>query len=213
MKLKEKIILKAVELFNEGGVAHVSPNQIAKALGISSGNLTYHYKKKEILIQAIYEKMDEDSLDYLDLKGYITLDDFRKSLLKFQEFQKKYSFFFHDMVFITRNYPEVGKLYEATTFRRFQQGRQLFDYYIATGRMKPETDGFNYDYAIHAIWMVGAFWTTQEMIMTSSSPIQKPTDMVEMSWYMLLPYLTEKGKEEYLQINEYLQTMTELSND
>ena len=71
--------------------------------------------------------------------------------------------------------------------------------------MKPETDGVNYDYAIHAIWMVGAFWTTQEMIMTSSSPIQRPDNMVEMSWYMLLPYLTEKGREEYLQINEYLQ--------
>ena len=29
-------------------------------------------------------------------------------------------------------------------------------------------------------------------------------DRVEMTWYMILPYLTEKGKEEYEQINEFL---------
>lgn len=205
MKLKEKIILKAISLFNEGGVANVSPNQIAAALGISSGNLTYHYKTKAILVKTIYERMHVDSQDYLEIEGYLTLDDFRKVMTKFQQFQEQYRFFFHDMVFITRNYPEVGKLYEASNVLRFQQGRQLFDYYIETGRMIAETDGINYDYLIHAIWMINAFWTAKEKIMTAPNPLKKPANMVEMSWYMILPYLTEKGKEEYTQINEFLQ--------
>lgn len=205
MKLKEKIILKAVALFNERGVANVSPNQIAAALEISSGNLTYHYKTKAILIKAIYERMHNDSQDYIEIEGYLTLDDFRKSMAKFQQFQQKYSFFFHDMVFIIRNYPIVGKLYETSSLLRFQQGRQLFDYYIATGRMLAETNGINYDYLIHSVWMVGAFWTTQEKIINTSNHLHKPSNMVEMTWYMILPYLTEKGREEYFQINEFLE--------
>jgi Transcriptional regulator len=205
MKLKERIILKAIELFTKGSVANVSPNQIATALNISTGNLTYHYKTKASLIRAIYEKMHADSQDYLEIEGYLTLDDFRKSMIKFQKFQEKYSFFFHDMVFIIRNYPEVGKLYETSNLMRFRQARQLFDYYIATDRMLRETDGINYDYLIHNIWMVGAFWTTQEKIITTPNHLKKPSNMVEMTWYMILPYLTEKGRAEYFQINEYLK--------
>lgn len=203
MKLKEKILLKAVELFNEKGIANVSPNQIAKNLDISSGNLTYHYKTKEILVQTIYERMHNEALDYLDLQGYLTLDDFRKSMKLFQQFQQKYSFFLHDMVFITRNYPEVASMFEASNLKRLEQGRKLFDYYIATGRVIPENKGINYDFFILNIWMVGAFWTTQETILNTTNTITKPTNMVEMTWHMLLPYLTEKGREEYFQISEF----------
>jgi len=204
MKLKEKILIQAVQLFNERGVANVSPNQIAAVLAISTGNLTYHYNTKATLIRAIYERMDQDSRDYLNFDGYLTLDDFRKSMRKFQQFQVKYSFFLEDMVFITRNYPEVAALYEASNLMRFRQGRQLFDYYITTGRFIPETNGINYDYLVHNIWMVAAFWTAQEKILTSPYPPDKSLDMLEMTWYMLLPYLTKKGREEYFQITEFM---------
>ncbi|HAS42202.1 MAG TPA: TetR family transcriptional regulator [Microscillaceae bacterium] len=205
MKLKEKILLKAVALFNERGIANVSPNQIATALKISPGNLTYHYKTKAILMQTIYERMHQETLDYLDFDGYITLDDFRQSMLKFQEFQQKYSFFLDDMIFITRNYPKVAKMYEAANLKRLQQGRKLFDYFIATDRLLPETNGVNYDFLVLNVWMVGAFWTTQDKILTVPSPMTKPANMVEMTWHLLLPYLTEKGREEYFQISEFFK--------
>ena len=62
---------------------------------------------------------------------------------------------------------------------------------------------------IHNVWMVAAFWkptrALQSKIFTSSELFDKPMDMVEMTWYMILPYLTEKGKEEYEQINAFLE--------
>ena len=212
MKLKERIIQKAIELFNQNGVSNVSPNQIAASLEISTGNLTYHFKTKAVLVKAIYERMHLDSEDYLDVEGYLTLDDFRKVIGKFQSFQAEYSFFFHDMVFVTRNYPEVGKLYEASNLNRFKKARKLFDYYIATDRFLPEENGINYDYLIHNIWMVGAFWSSQEKIMTSPNQLNKPDDMVEMSWYIILPYLTKKGREEYDQVNTHLKLFNQNKN-
>ncbi|MEM6342651.1 MAG: TetR/AcrR family transcriptional regulator [Bacteroidota bacterium] len=44
MKLKEEMLNKAVDLFNKRGTSSISPNQIAAALNISTGNLTYHFK-------------------------------------------------------------------------------------------------------------------------------------------------------------------------
>ncbi len=204
MKLKEKILIKAVELFNERGISSTSPNQIATALNISSGNLTYHFKTKAILIKEVYEKMHADSQDFIKLEGYLTLDDFRKIMRTFRDFMHKHNFFFQDLFFILYNYPEVGRLYEATNLMRLKQGRALFEHYVATGRMLPEKEGINYDYLTHNVWMVGAFWNLQSKIFTPGDLFEKPMDLVDMTWYMILPYLTKKGREEYEQINEFL---------
>ncbi len=205
MKLKDKILVKAVELFNERGVSSTSPNQIAAALDISVGNLTYHFKTKAILVKEVYETMDAESKDIIKLTGYLTLYDFRKIMGSFRDFMGKHNFFFQDLFFILHHYPEVGKLYEETNLRRLKQGRSLFEYYIETGRMIPESEGMNYDFLTHNVWMVAAFWNLQSKIFTSGVLFEKPMDMVDMTWYMILPYLTEKGKEEYDQINDFLK--------
>lgn len=203
MKLKEKILIKAVELFNEQGISSTSPNNIAAALDISLGNLTYHYKTKASLVEAVYERMYADSQDFIQLKGYLTLDDFRKIMGRFRDFMVEYRFFFQDLFFILQNYPEVEKLYEESNLMRLQQGRSLFEYYIETGRMIPESEGINYDFLAHNVWMVGAFWNFQSKIFKPDVLFKQPMDLVEMTWYMILPYLTKKGKEEYNQINDY----------
>ena len=43
MKTKDKIIAKAIDLFNIHGTKAISTNHIAKELGISPGNLYYHF--------------------------------------------------------------------------------------------------------------------------------------------------------------------------
>ncbi len=205
MKLKERILHTAVGLFHEKGISTTSPNQIAAALDISVGNLTYHFKTKAELVQEVYERMNADTEDFIKVDGYLTLDDFRKMMAKFRDFMAKNGFFFYDLVAILRTYPGVKKIYEETNVSRLKQGRKLFDYYIATGRMIPENEGINYNHLTHNVWMVGAFWNTQSRIFSSGSLFDQPMDLVDMTWYMILPYLTEKGKAEYDQINEFLQ--------
>lgn len=205
MNSRERILNKAVELFNDKGISSTSPNQIAAALGISTGNLTYHYKTKAILVKEVYEKMHTDSQNFISLEGYLTLGDFRKIMSSFRDFMKKYSFFFQDLFYILQNYPAVGRLYKESNLMRLKRGKLLFKHYVETGRMIPETDGVNYDYLTHNVWMVGAFWNLQTNIFSSGEVFKEPMGLVDMTWYMLLPYLTEKGKEEYDQINAFLE--------
>ena len=204
MKLKEKILVKAIELFNEKGISSTSPNQIAAALGISTGNLTYHFKTKAALVGAVYQKMHEESKEFVAFAGYLPLSQFRVILGDFRDFMENHPFFFQDVFFILHNYPEVSKLYEESNLLRIRKGRELFQHYVETGRMIPEGEDINYDYLIHNVWMVGAFWNLQRKIFTTSPVFDKSMDIVEMTWHMILPYLTEQGKEEYRQINLYL---------
>jgi len=56
MKTKEKIVLASLALFNEQGERNITTNHIAAHLGISPGNLYYHFRNKEDIIHSILEQ-------------------------------------------------------------------------------------------------------------------------------------------------------------
>src|SRR4029077_13600880 len=64
MNTRDRILATALRLFNERGTAAVSTNHIADALGISPGNLYYHFRNKEEIIRAIFEQQF-DAWDHL----------------------------------------------------------------------------------------------------------------------------------------------------
>lgn len=70
MKTKQKIILAALELFNEHGERNITTNHIAAHLGISPGNLYYHYRNKQEIIHAIFSVYSDELIDrFTPLQG------------------------------------------------------------------------------------------------------------------------------------------------
>ena len=59
-KTKEKILGTALGLFNNEGESQVSSVDIASVMGISPGNLYYHYKGKDEIISALFDDFDEE---------------------------------------------------------------------------------------------------------------------------------------------------------
>jgi len=59
-KTKEKILKAALGLFNNEGESAVSSVDIASVLGISPGNLYYHYKGKDEIIAALFDDFEEE---------------------------------------------------------------------------------------------------------------------------------------------------------
>ena len=55
----ERILDTTLELFNRFGEPNVSTTLISAELGISPGNLYYHYPAKEELITRLYDRYDE----------------------------------------------------------------------------------------------------------------------------------------------------------
>ena len=58
MKTRDKIIQASIELFNEHGERTITTNHIAAHLGISPGNLYYHFRNKQDIIQSIFKQYE-----------------------------------------------------------------------------------------------------------------------------------------------------------
>lgn len=97
-------------MFNKTGIKSVSLRDIAKEIGISYGNLTYHYPNKENIITWLCVQMMEelDEANKVIRNGSTTLESVIKSPEVLFDVLSKYLFLFQDSVEIARNYPSIS---------------------------------------------------------------------------------------------------------
>lgn len=112
---KEKIVDTAIQLFTERGISNVSTNHIASAMGISPGNLYYHFRNKEdILWRALIRfsdamarllgSPDEEVIDVPRFRRYL-----EEAIAVFQD----YRFFFENKVGLMRESPRLEHAFRA----------------------------------------------------------------------------------------------------
>ncbi|KLV05685.1 TetR/AcrR family transcriptional regulator [Photobacterium ganghwense] len=113
MKTRDRIILAALELFNESGEPNITTNHIAAHLGISPGNLYYHFRNKEEIIHSIFDQYAHDlriHFQPLDLQQ-ITADNLLAYLDSVFMLMWRYRFFYANLPDILRRDAELQQKY------------------------------------------------------------------------------------------------------
>ena len=88
---KQRIVQAAAGLFHEHGVAPVRLQQIADEAEVSVGNLAYHFKNKEAIIQAVYERLAAEVKHILQsFRQSSTLLDFDDQLTRWFAFNQRF---------------------------------------------------------------------------------------------------------------------------
>lgn len=199
MKTRDKILAEALRQLNEAGLDKVSIRSIAQPLGISAGNLTYHFRNVDALIYELYlelvRELDEGFNRLAPGPGVLTtLFDLTEA--NFFVFWK-YRFILLDFVAITRRITEVRDHFRQLMVRRHQQFRLSIGQMIELGLLRPEWEEGQYDKLIYQSIILGNAWIPDAEIHFDRQDESVVRYYADLFLGMIVPYLTEAGLAEY----------------
>ena len=205
-KTQIKILSNAMILFNQYGVGNVRLQDIAASTGISAGNLSYHYKTKKDLMEAVlsymleaYEAMRSRNAIYFEDNKYT---DITKNFLGFQIGHR---FFYRDILEIKNLVPKAEKIFE-------NQMKQVLDFtkkgmYLAVdqGFIKPEPHRDHYHFFAKNIWAILNSWLIEREVLGDRKLSME--QVMKAIWEAHYPYLTAKGKKLFSQLKNELPSI------
>ena len=188
MKTKDKIISEATEAFNKNGFGAVSLQELAQKAGISRGNLTYHFKDKDALLQAISDKMWEQMKKEKEKsRSFPSFENLHNVVQLYYKMQLEYAFIFLDTHVL--NHPIIKSEFRAMTQQTLEDNKAAIAFSIQLGNLKPEPIPGIYHNIGFSAWMITFFWLPQQIIRGKKTG----KDGEKIIWSLLVPHMTEKG--------------------
>lgn len=159
LKTKECILQLSLQLFNERGERSVTTNHIAAELGMSPGNLYYHFRNKNEIIKELMEQYQHQTLEMLALPDDRALDANDK-VHYFQVLSSQlwaYRFLHRDVYHLVENNEDFRKMYPRFAGQVMQQGQKIYKGFVNAGLMDM-TDS-EIEALIINLWIVLTNWT------------------------------------------------------
>lgn len=191
MKTKEKILVTALRLFNEGNTQTATTNHIAKAMGISPGNLHYHYKNREEIIRLLYRQMRK--------KMTLKIDELPKTLAELNEHQKllievqwEYRFFFKEILFLFSRDEGLQGTYIADNIAHRSRIKIVMENLIAQGELEILYDN-TIEYLVDSILLSWQFYTSYMLTLGREVDVKSAEELIGFTDNTLRPFLTKKA--------------------
>lgn len=190
-KKRDKILTKAVEAFNHKGYHANSLSDLAEYCGMSRGNLAYHYKYKEDILDDISVKMQKTIKRYqlkrMDFPAFFNLSlDIRTC----RSLQRAFPFVFRDMSVLEHS--SIKDVMSHWSKEVIKRNLNAFLYGIEIGNVKPEPfSGLYYNLSLNA-WLLTYYWVAQESVREIGKE-----DAETMVWSTIFPHFTKKGQDAF----------------
>ena len=190
MSRKIEILETAKKLFNENNTQAVTTNHIAKAMGISPGNLHYHYKNREEIIQILYTQMRE--------KMTLSIEALPKTPDEIIEHQKiliaiqwEYRFFFREMLFLLSRDEVLKMLYIRDNIAHRSRIAIVIENFIISGELTQEAV-FMKEYIVDAILMTWQFHTSYMQTLGKVLDEKNVEEAVTYTNNVMKPYIRKQ---------------------
>ncbi|HXW10631.1 MAG TPA: TetR/AcrR family transcriptional regulator [Steroidobacteraceae bacterium] len=169
---RERIADAALSLFNADGTPAVSTRHVAARLGISPGNLYYHFGNKEEIVLHLYERIEtelqailappaHDARTFEEVLGY--LDAIFAHLWKFR-------FFYRDLNSLLRDVPGLKERYRRLAERVLARSKAIFTEMVQHGWMEASDE--HLDLLVTNAWIVLTQWFTHRQVVERRRTIQ-----------------------------------------
>lgn len=189
---KERIIDAAIELFNERGTAAVSTNHLAEAAGISPGNLYYHFRNKEEIILAAYERALSAYDEVWHRAGTEppSPDTMLRLLGDTFDAQWRFRFLQRELTALVQRDAAMRERYRDVQHGRLAFYRELIGGWVAAGIATPIPED-RLDDLVLASWVIGDQWLAYLEAMGGAADEDEVRRGARLILEIFRPHLTE----------------------
>jgi len=154
---------------------------------MSRGNLTYHFKDKETLMDAHLSNLETEYDQALTRSVSIpSWQSLHAATTQFHQLQKDYAFIFFDKSVLQAE--KTRALVKKLRDNNIRTQMSMINVSIQMGNMKPESVAGLYHNISRSYWMISYFWLLSKTFSDASD-----VSWDKIMWGMLLPHFTEKG--------------------
>ena len=202
-----RIVEASLMLFNEEGERNISTNHIAAHLGISPGNLYYHFRNKDEIIVQLFKRYSEDLLQYLHRVVLPkNVCDAIRYMAGIYDVMWRYRFLFSDVnALLARSAELLGEHNNFTHAKVSPLLVELLTQLNKEGIIRADATAMN-DLALN-IWMITKYWFDFDGSLRGRAKLTEDSKVrgVQRTLSLLRPYLIEN------QVGEFDQTLAALS--
>lgn len=187
---KQKILDTARTLFNESGYNGVSLRDIAKTVGISEGNLTYYFQKKENLM----EELLANGVDTFPAAPPQTLEELDAMFLDLQQTVQKNLYFFLHYTQLSQISPKISQI-QSARYREMRERlnlalRNLQDVDLLRGENFPA----EYENIVDTLYLSIIYWAP--FVELKKDADADYTEYRCHAWRCVYHLLTARGRAE-----------------
>ena len=129
--------MTSIELFNRSGIVAVTTNHIAKEMGISPGNLYFHFANKEEIIRHIFKIMARETYALWKTKKGQKLEHPLILIEKNFELFWRYRFFHREMYYLRRKDALLSKMWKVHIAKCLKLMTLMYKRWLKQGWMAP----------------------------------------------------------------------------
>jgi len=198
---KEKILNKSLELYNAHGLPNVSQRNIAEALNMSHGNLTYHFKKKPQITEHLFRRFVND-LEHVGVTHRSQDNPLQDCIVLFEntyDLFYKYRFLLFDFMYLLKTNSALSHAFsQLWTQERYRIVKNIKDL-VEKNISREEQIENEYDKYLHMnlLCFSQAFISCTQGLYGNA---QAKDDYVKHMMVYLFPYLTTKGLKYFHQL-------------
>jgi AcrR family transcriptional regulator len=191
MKTRERILAAALRLFNEQGTAAVSTNHIANELGMSPGNLYYHFRNKEEIIRALFEQQFAlwDVLYTLPDDRLPTLADMQHLVRATFAMSWDYRFMYRELIALLRRDEELQRRWVEVRTRGFAGFHELVEQFVAAGVLRAPETPQTVQRLAELCWLISEFWLASVEVSGQTVDAAQMDHGVALMLQVLEPFL------------------------
>ena len=196
---RERILSASIELFNQSGVVAVTTNHIAANLGISPGNLYFHFRNKEEIICELFDRMCDDVYSvWIPNHKLDTSSSPIELIERTYEVFWAYRFFHREMYHLRRKDPSLARKWRTHIKKTVRLMTTMYAQWVKSGVMKKIEDAAEMQ-MISDVFLI----TSSTFLQFFESPERPATRRsirigVEHILRFLLPYYSDQLKPEVI---------------